>query len=142
MTYCRSEIDSPAFLYGAGDCDSLHHDLQVSHGGLAPGDDLVSAVLIQLGSDAREAGERGWWGDQFQPFPLGNRMWTLAGKPAAAAGMAARVDEAMRDALQPMIRSGMIEAISVRTVRTMAGAEVALELTRGGAAILKATING
>ena len=140
MTYCYTPIDSPSFLYGAGDCETVKHDLTVERGDLAAGDDLISAILIQLGTDARANGERGWWGDEFQPFVLGNRIWTMSGLPVN--GTAAKVDEHIRTALAPLIKSKLIDEIAVTTVKTIAGYEVSLTVKRGGASILKALING
>lgn len=140
MTYCFTPMDSPDFFYGAGDCETVGHDLKIERGDLISGDDLISAILIQLGTDARSGNQRGWWGDEFQPFPLGNKMWTINGEPLVGAG--ARVDEHIRTALSPLIKSKLIDEIAVGTVKTIDGYEISLTVKRGGTSILKALING
>ena len=142
MSYCYTPVDSPSFFYGAGDCETVRHDLRIDAGDLAAGDDLVSAALIQLGTDARVGDERGWWGDEFQPFPIGNQVWSMTGLPASVAGTSAKVDEHIRAALAPLISSGLIDEITVTTVKTIDGFEIALTLKRGGSSIMKALING
>jgi len=142
MIYCYSPIDGPSFFFGAGDCETVNHDLRIDAGDLAGGDDLISAVLIQLGTDARVGDERGWWGDEFQPFPIGNQIWSLTGRPASIGGTTAKVDEYIRTALAPLIASRLIDEITVATVKTIDGFEIALTLKRGGASIMKALFNG
>jgi len=44
--------------------------------------------------------------------------------------------------LAPLISSGLIDEITVTTVKTIDGFEIALTLKRGGSSIMKALING
>lgn len=138
MSYCYSPIDSPDFLYAAGDCEIVKHDLTVENGGLADGD--LSAVLIQLGTDRRQDDKRGWWGDEFQPFPLGNRAWAIAG--TVGQDLPAKLDEVIREALDPLIDSGVINSYDLRTVQTINGQEIDLTLRRGSETVAKALLNG
>jgi phage gp46-like protein len=65
---------------GFGDWVLLGPDLET-------GDDLVTAVLVSLFSDARaqdgdkvpdgSADRRGWWGDSFLAQPVGSRLWLI-----------------------------------------------------------------
>lgn len=146
MAYCYSAIDSPSFFYAAGDCSTTNHDLRIVSGDLEGGEDsnsgLLSAILIQLNTDRRASGERGWWGDEFNGFPLGNTLWTLAGKPATEAGISAEVDQRIREALAPILQAGLIDEATVRTVRTISGTEVTLIIKRGGSTLMEATFNG
>lgn len=142
MKYCTSTMDSPEFFAGVGTCEVMAHDLKTQSGGLATGDGLTSAVLIQLGTDARANGQRGWWGDQFQPFPIGSAMWTLGGNPQSQQGLGALIDEYARAALSPLIKQDLIDEISVRTVRTITGSDVSIDMKRGNATIAEARFNG
>jgi phage gp46-like protein len=127
MTYCYTPMDSPDFFAGESDCLTSRHDLKVKHGGLAQNvQRSISAILIQLNTDARSKGERGWWGNQFQPFEIGNRLWTISGNTNAA-GVVARADEAIRAALQPLIGQGLIDRIDVNVVRTIGGIEATVD---------------
>lgn len=65
---------------GRGDWALVGADLQT-------GDDLVTAVLVSLFSDARaqdgdripdgSADRRGWWGDAYLANPVGSRLWLI-----------------------------------------------------------------
>lgn len=137
--YCLTPMDSPAFFYGAGDCETVNHNLRVVSGDLAGADDIVSAILIQLGSDQLHDSERGFWGDEFQSAPIGNKLWTLAGYTGQ--DVSAKVDEYIRDALRPLIRAGWIDRIEVATVRTISGSEISLTVYRGDGE-LRVSLNG
>ncbi|KIP14293.1 phage GP46 family protein [Burkholderia sp. MSHR3999] len=71
---------------GANDFTNIP-DWQVKNGDLAADNQLHSAVIIQLFTEARAPADcpfldnpedrRGWWGDVYSPFPVGSLLWVL-----------------------------------------------------------------
>lgn len=142
MNYCYSPMDCPTFFPIDGDCESVNHDLVVREGDLTEDEvRTISAVLIQLNtnlrsSDALSLDERGgWWGDQFLPFPMGTRLWTLSGQQNVA-GVTVQADEMIRSALGPLIDQGMFDDIRVRSVKVMDGIDSEVTLLKGGQTLL------
>ena len=144
MTYCYSPMDAPAFFAAQAACGQpLAHDLQVREGDLAPSDQIViSAILIQLHTDARLGNERGWWGDQFSRFPLGSRFWTIGQAQRVESFRLARVDEMIRAALAPLIAQGIIDEILVKTVRTVDGVDATVDAIKDGRSLFRTVFNG
>jgi phage gp46-like protein len=140
MTYCVTEIDSPSFFAVPGDCgEPVAHDLRTLDGGLSGKERIaVSAALIQLNTDSRYLGERGWWGDEFQPFAIGSRLWRV---PLDRSFPLARVDEMIRQALGPLISQGVTDEIRTNLVRTVAGVDAIVELVKGGNVIFRTVVN-
>jgi phage gp46-like protein len=137
MNYCYTPLDSPEFFAFEGDCENLKHDLKTKNGGLATNENAtLSAILIQLNTEARSGNDRGWWGDQFQPFPIGNRLWQITGR-STQPGAAAKADEEIRRALEPLIDQGLFDEIRVRTVTTTKGLEAEVDTIRTGKSIFK-----
>jgi phage gp46-like protein len=139
MTYCSTPLDSPAFQPVNGDCGELiKHDLAIEGGDLSTKDRVaLSAILIQLNTDSRYAGERGWWGDQFNRAPLGSGLWRIGSKGFLDANPQAKVDEMIRTALGPLISQGVLDEIKVRTVRTIEGVTATVDALKGGASLFK-----
>jgi phage gp46-like protein len=137
MNYCYTPLDSPEFFAFQGDCENVKHDLQLSSGGLAENKATsLSAILIQLNTEARSGNEGGWWGDQFQPFPIGNRLWQITGQ-STKPGSAAKADEEIRRAMEPLIDQGLFDEIRVRAVTTITGLEAEVDTIRTGKSIFK-----
>ncbi len=138
MTYCYTPMESPDFFGGVGDCVTIGHDLEAKNGGLAGGNSLISAILIQMNTDANSNGERGWWGDQFEKSPIGNLIWTITGRPASEDGLAAKMDEYVRTALRALSASGLIRRLDVESVRTIDGLQTSVQiaLPREGVAVV------
>lgn len=128
--YCYTPMDAPTLFYAAGECGDIRHDWRVTNGDMArDGDQVISAVLMQLGSDRVVNGERGWWGDQFLGFPIGNTIWTHAGKkddPAA-------IEAAIRTCLDPIVAQGFIDAVRVKSVQTVSGRTYVVDLIKNDA---------
>ena len=71
-------------------------DWTTAGGGIALGPAIVSAVVLSLFTDRIASPDfvptdgtsdrRGWWGDTYEPSPIGSRLWQLdrAAKSAAA----------------------------------------------------------
>ena len=129
MTYCYTPMDSPDFFGGLGDCEKIKHDLRAKNGGLDGGNELTSAIIIQMNTHAGFEGENGWWGDQFERYPLGNKLWLLTGKNSDQQGMTAKMDEYIRAALRPLIAQNAITKLDIRAVRTIDGAEASVDIT-------------
>lgn len=117
-----------------GDCDEVLHDLKIENGGLAGGDESISAALIQLMTNARVGDECGWWADQFMPFALGSRLWSIRD------GDLGQIDGAIRDALNPLIEQGVIDAIRVRSFETIDGRQVTVDLSKDGQSVFEAKL--
>lgn len=142
MTYCYSPMDCPSIFAGSGDCETVGHDIAVKGGGLAEAvNSALSSVLIQLNTDRYNNGERGFWGDQFLGFPIGNQLWRIAGSQAAF-GVTATVDEYIREALGPLITQDLFDDIRVRVVRIAGGVEADVDLLRNGESIFRTVFNG
>lgn len=144
MTYCYSPIDAPAFFPGESDCGlPVAHDLVVKGGGLSGSQQLaISAILIQLHSDARYLDERGWWGDEFQPFAIGSRFWSIGGAGKQSSFKTAKVDEMIRAALAPLISQGIIDEIRIKTVRTVDGVDADVDAVKDGRSLFRTVFNG
>ena len=102
-------------------------DWQVANGDLATGGDLQSAVLLSLftdrvlpadlaapdGSDDR----RGWWGDTYEPSPIGSRLWTLfRAKKADAATTLQDAKDYCLEALKWLLEDQVVATIDVTTL--------------------------
>lgn len=144
MSYCYSPMDAPAFFPGVGECGApVAHDLQVRGGGLSGSEQIaISAILIQLHTDASYLGERGWWGDEFQPFPVGSRFWRLSQRGEQVSFRLAKVDEMIRAALAPLISQGIIDEIRIKTVRTVDGVDADVDAVKDGRSLFRTVFNG
>jgi phage gp46-like protein len=94
-------------------------DWQIINGDISVGQDLQSAVIISLFTDARApqsyAGTnlRGSWIDSYSPTPWGSRLWTLA--RAAISDRQALLNAAQdycNEALAWMITDGVAASVS------------------------------
>ncbi len=143
MAYCYTPIDSPMFFSENGDCGGVKHDLIVEKGdlkgsGINSFNSIISAVLIQLNSDQVFDGERGWWGDEFLGFPLGNLAWRIA-ENTPADKRTVRADAVIREALDPLIKQGMIDEIKIKTVQVVGGVEATVDILKNGQTIFRVT---
>ena len=137
---CYQYILSPQFFYTPGDCGDVNHDIKVSNGDLLSSDDqLISAALIQLSTDMYLDGERGFFGDEFLDFPIGNHTWTLNGKPNIE-GLTVQGDRIIRQALEPLIDQQLIDEIQIRTVRVIDGIEATVKIFRNGSELFRLVI--
>ena len=103
-----------------------------------PGDDLATAVLISLMTDATASPDdaildgssdpRGWWGDQGEDVPIGSRIWLrLRSKQTDAVLALVKADIA--DALKWLVEDGVATGVDVLTEWTrpgMLGAQVVI----------------
>jgi len=79
-------------------------------------DGLETAVSISLFTDARVDGDRGWWADKFADISgdvIGSKLWTL-GRAKVTTETLRKAEDYAREALQWMIRDGVVKSISVR----------------------------
>ena len=91
--------------------DGLTADLAIVRGTPLIDDGLQTAVYISLFSDARTAGEAGWWGDVLGGPSLGSRLWTLA-RAKLTPGIESIIAGYCREALSWMIENGIAESIT------------------------------
>lgn len=92
-------------------------DWQIKNGDLVDGNQLHSAVIIQLFTDKRidddnavdlplgTNDKRGWWGDYFNDFEIGSLLWTLY-RQFLTDEIAQDARRHTRDALKPLIDQG------------------------------------
>ena len=106
---------------------------------LRSGSDIASSILIQLGTDKRVNGERGWWGDQFLGFEIGTRLWTNVGS-ANSSDTLPQIEEAAREGLDPFISQDEVDDVFVRAVDTIDGPEVRLRAFRQGVEVVGASL--
>ena len=140
MIDCYEAITSPSFFDIEGECGIVNHDIKVSKGGLATSDNsILSAILIQLNSDQKSEGERGFWGDQFLGFPLGTKLWTLQGR-GSFVGITVKADELIREGLTPLIDQGLIDELRVRPVRTIDGVDASVDALKNNVSIFSTVI--
>lgn len=111
-------------------------DLQV-------GDDLFTAVLISLFTDA-EAGDddtipdgtsdpRGWWGDVGEDRPIGSKLWLLS-RSKQTVEVLAKAKLYIEDALRWLVDDGVAASVTVTTEwtqRGMLGAMIAIDRASG-----------
>ena len=140
MNYCFSEIQSPAFFYKEGDCGEVNHDLMIESGGLSSQENqIISALLIQLNSDRLKNGERGFWGEEFMDFSLGNHIWTLQGQPNIQ-NVTLKADQMIRECLSPIIDQGLIDDFDLTAIRVINGVEIVLNIKKNDKSIFKTVL--
>lgn len=116
-------------------------------------DDLADSVRVALGSDRRalpddvlpdpsESDRRGFWGDTdarqiWGGWPVGSRLWLLrrakiTGATAREGATIARINEYVREAIDPFRAAGICSRFSVSSERTRLGQiETSVTLYRG-----------
>lgn len=143
MAYCYSAMDSPAFFYVQGDCGETNHDLKIVKGDLKTADintvnGIISAVLIQLNTDKVYENERGWWGDEFQGFEIGNLTWVM--QTMKTSDYALQAEAYIRDALKPLISQGLFDDTNVETVRVVGGVAATVDILKNGESLFRMVI--
>jgi phage gp46-like protein len=100
-------------------------------GGLRSREALVTAMIIQIFSDARAFDEdelpddldpdrRGWWGDSVARVPeqgrynIGSRLWTLR-RSRLTADTARLANDIIHEALQPIVDQGAVASFEIAT---------------------------
>lgn len=117
-------------------------DWTIAGGDLAPGDDLVTAVLISLFTDRLAHADdaipdgtsdrRGWWGDD-PAIPIGSRLWLLD-RAKQTQETLGRAHDYIVEALEWLIGDGIAAAIDVTTEWTrpsLLGATVIIHRATG-----------
>jgi phage gp46-like protein len=101
---------------GVGDWVIANGDVQIADS------DLVSSVLLMLFTDAVSSDDytpgdgdrRGWWGNTFEPYEIGSRLWQLdRQKFSAVTSPLLLARDYTRTALQPFIDQGIASSITV-----------------------------
>lgn len=111
-------------------------------GGLDTSQELATAAIVALGTDRRanpddilpdpaSQDRRGWWGDTdaleiWGGWPIGCRLWLLerakiVGPGAREGATVARVEEYVREALQPFVDLRVASGLAVHAERTGTG---------------------
>jgi phage gp46-like protein len=129
----------------AWDPQRFRGDWALAGGDLAAGSDLEAAVMISLFSDRVASSDfvppdgtgnrRGWWGDSYEPSPLGSRLWQLARAiKSDSTTILNQARDYCREALQWLVDDGVIAQVAVVTswiTRTTLGIQVTLTPPRG-----------
>lgn len=111
---CRPPVPCPAIQPVESDCENVNHDAVLSRGGVAGGDDVMSAALLQLHIPAQS-----WWAASSFDFELGSRVTT--------AKTDALREAAIRTALAPLVTCGLMEQPRIRIVETVGGRVIEIE---------------
>jgi phage gp46-like protein len=106
---------------------------------LASGDDLETAVLISVFSDARAADDdvlppgvtdrRGWWGDP----NMGSKIWLLR-RSILDAAVVAKARDYLKTALQWLLDDGVAFSVTVTTWQeglNLLGARIVIKMSNG-----------
>jgi len=113
MRICPTYLEPWTWLPdNADDCSGPGGDVAFSGGDLAAGDQLRSIVMMQLLTDARDNGERGWWGNYAMPFPIGSRLWTLRQRPRNAETLI-DAERLANEALAYLVTQGLAASFEV-----------------------------
>lgn len=112
--------------------DGLTADLSIVKGTPLIDDGLQTAVYISLFSDARVAGDGGWWGDLLGDSPLGSRLWTLA-RAKLVPGIETIVEGYCREALAWLVDGGIAESVTPTvTIVRPSTLSIEVEITQPG----------
>lgn len=130
---CAADIQPWHWAAQSGDdCTSIMPDWILTGGDLGRDNGLNSLIIAQLFTDAMVNNKGGWWGDQFQPFPMGSEVWTLNG---AKLNETATVDyeRFVRESLEPLIAQGVFQLDHVRAaiVGKTIGVNIQIETSVG-----------
>jgi phage gp46-like protein len=111
-------------IYIAWDNNLAEGDWALAIGDLQTGQDLETACLVSLFTDALATPDfvptdgtsdrRGWWADPYNDLPLGSNLWQLerAKKTRDTLGLARRYAQ---DALQWLVTDGVAKQVTVNT---------------------------
>jgi phage gp46-like protein len=118
-------------------------DWALAQGDLQTGQDLETACLVSLFSDALATPDfvptdgtsdrRGWWADYYMPTPLGSNLWQLERAKTTRANLGL-AQTTTQNALQWLIDDGIAASIVVNTqwiTTTMMGIAVAITRPNG-----------
>lgn len=104
------------------DAQNVRGDWQVTDGQLAIGQDLATAVLLSLFTDAEahaddaipdgSTNRRGWYGDDGETVRLGSRLWLLE-RSKVTADLVPRVKGYIVEAVQWMIDDGVVASFTI-----------------------------
>jgi len=115
---------------------------------LESGDDLTTAVLISVFTDATALADdvipdappgapgdpRGWWGDEGETYAIGSRLWIILARAKQTQAVLTAAQDAIQTCLQWMIADKVVAAVSVVCsfpTRGQFGAIVTLTLPNG-----------
>ncbi len=111
-------------------------DLSIKDGDIEFGDELESALLVSILTDARCTSEeleraslvvsyapnnvttlRGWWGDTYSDTPLGSKIW-LNARQKSTDQVLADQQSFIEESLSFLIQDGIVNTIQVNTYWT------------------------
>ena len=101
------------FPTNSDDCKGAGADIAFQGGDLARGNELVSAVMMQILTDKSSNGTGGWWGSYDMPFEPGSHLWLLRDRPSLDKDTILDAERYVRDALDPLIKQGLASRYEV-----------------------------
>jgi phage gp46-like protein len=120
----------------------MRADLAMSGPDLALDAGLQTAVTVSLLTDRQalpgdvlpdDNGPRGWWGDAYDAYPIGSRLWLLRRSVLTQNTLNAAQDYAI-EALQWLIDDGVVGSVSVAaTAVTINRMNLAVTISQNGA---------
>lgn len=101
-------------------------DWSFTQGDLVTGNDLETAIWLVLFTDRRAPTEtippdgsndpRGWWGDSYETYLAGSRLWTLfRAKKSDGRELLQRAKDICLEALQLFVTEGIAATVEVET---------------------------
>ncbi len=136
MSYCYTEMDNPTFFYEVGKCGEINHDLQVKNGNLASDNSLISAILIQLHTDGAVIDNnghtlKGWWGNEFADFEIGNSLWNIK-ENAKYNERVAFAEETIMTAMEKLTEQDLIDSVNVSITQVINGLDIKVGISKDG----------
>jgi phage gp46-like protein len=126
-----------------------HGDWAINGADLLSGDDLATAVYISLFTDRlAEASDvlpdnigdrRGWWGDAYDEYPIGSRLWLLS-RSVLSQVIANKAIDYATEALQWLIGDQVAASVAVTaaiTLPKMLALTVVISMANGTTRTLK-----
>lgn len=136
---CNADLQPWHWAPQSGDlCPATMPDWILSLGDLGRADGQSSVIMTQLLTDLRSGDKRGWWGDEFQPFPIGSELWTLEGKPLNEAAIV-DTERFIREALEPLSQQGIFETFTVRAYSVGKTMQADISISTDGETVFETT---
>lgn len=100
-----------------------YYDIVIEGEDIAGTEGLDTSILVSILSDARateseqpnELARRGWWGDLFNTYPIGSKIWLATSKSLTQLTVN-EINDYIKNCLQWMINENYADSINVDTI--------------------------